>query len=42
MEHFEALLVEATKQGSNGIPGAVVAVVDKSGISRLLVPTDLL
>jgi hypothetical protein len=42
MEHFETLLAEATKEGSNGIPGAVVAVVDKSGMSLLFTPTALL
>jgi hypothetical protein len=33
MDHFEKLLAGATAKGSNGILGAVVAVVDKEGQS---------
>ena len=31
MEHFEKVLSEATKKGANGVPGAAVAVIDRSG-----------
>ncbi|KAF2114717.1 beta-lactamase/transpeptidase-like protein [Lophiotrema nucula] len=31
MDKFESILAEAVKQGSNIVPGAVVAVVDKDG-----------
>jgi len=32
MEKFEAFLENATEKGSNGVPGAAMAVIDKHGI----------
>ncbi|KAF1966681.1 beta-lactamase/transpeptidase-like protein [Bimuria novae-zelandiae CBS 107.79] len=31
MDHFEEVLSQATKKGSNGVPGAAVAIVDRTG-----------
>jgi hypothetical protein len=32
MKDFEAVLEKATERGSNGVPGAAMAVIDKHGI----------
>jgi len=35
MDKFDEFLSEATRKGSNNVPGAVVVVVDKSGMACL-------
>lgn len=39
MEHFETFLENATAKGSNAIPGAAMAVVDRDGMSMLIKTT---
>ena len=42
MEDFEAYLKTATARGANVVPGAVMAVVDKNGMSSPISPRTCL